>query len=266
MITGKVSRRRNFRDLLRSVFKSRAPLLPFVRTQPGPDIKEMAQRCFGYGRWDAPYWFVGLGEGMGPEEDIQRRVEAWHDLGREIGLSDCYEFHKRIRVMQWHRQKPPARLASTWRPLILLLMIFLGEDADKESLRMYQRKNWGMRDGDTCVIELFGLPAPTFAAHNKLMSEHFEPEEIECILRGRIDLLSKKILEHRPKFVVMYGRTARKQWGKIAGRLLPDDEVVQIGSTMMLSATHPTAPNKEGDTYWKKLGEKLRVAAGSANR
>jgi hypothetical protein len=26
------------------------------------DIRDMALRCFGYGRWSAPYWFIGPGK------------------------------------------------------------------------------------------------------------------------------------------------------------------------------------------------------------
>jgi hypothetical protein len=29
---------------------------------------EMAQNCFGYGRWDAPYWFIGPEQGKGNDE------------------------------------------------------------------------------------------------------------------------------------------------------------------------------------------------------
>lgn len=30
-------------------------------------ILEMAKRSFGYGRWEAPYWFIGPEQGMGPQ-------------------------------------------------------------------------------------------------------------------------------------------------------------------------------------------------------
>ena len=98
--------------------------------------REMARRCYGYGRWDAPYWFIGPEPGMGLDEgnDLKLRVEAWVHLGSQE-LCDCQAFHQLIGQKQWHRGKP--RLQSTWRPLILLLTAFLGNKTDNESLRDY---------------------------------------------------------------------------------------------------------------------------------
>lgn len=228
------------------------------------NLREMARRCYGYGRWDAPYWFIGLGEGMTQDTDCQKRVDAWLHLGRRTGLSDCREFHYRIADERWHRKKPPAELQATWRRLLLLLMKFLGESADIDSLRKYQSEHWGMRKDVTCVIELFGLPAPNFKAHQALMLELFTQRQIDEILQERIDFIRKKIDEskHKPKLVVMYGRGARKQWREIAGRFLLDDEIYKIGSTMMVSAIHPTAHGVT-DEYWEKLGKSLYAAARS---
>ncbi len=58
---------------------------------------EVGKRCFGYGRWDAPYWFIGLEEGKGREEppDNSSRVNAWKKYERD-GLCDCKDFHLAI--------------------------------------------------------------------------------------------------------------------------------------------------------------------------
>lgn len=52
-------------------------------------MSRMARDCYGYGRWDAPYWFIGLEEGMGPNQTIQaylpmtsRFPEIAHNSGR----------------------------------------------------------------------------------------------------------------------------------------------------------------------------------------
>jgi len=194
--------------------------------------------------------------------DIQKRVEARLHLGRETGLSDCREFHYRIGDERWHRKKPPAELQSTWRRLMLLLMTFLGESADNDSLRKYQSEHWGMQKDKTCVSELFGLPAPNFKAYEALMRKLFKQEEIDDILQKRIGFLREKICEHKPELVVMYGRGARKKWREIAGCPLPDDKILKIGSTMMVSAIHPTARGVT-DAYWEELGKRLCAAARS---
>ncbi len=148
---------------------------------------------------------------------------------------------------------------------MLLLMTFLEEDADKQILLSYQREHWGMGKDDTCVCELFGLPAPIFKAYKALMLELFTQKQIDEILKERIRFIRGKILENKPKLVVMYGRGARKQWREIAGHpFLDDDEVIKIGPTIMVSATHPTAHGVKNE-YWVQLGKSLRAAARLAN-
>ena len=122
----------------------------------------MARGNYGYGRWEAPYWFIGPEQGMGQHEknDLRRRVEAWIELGQRE-LNDCREFHSRIGELRWHFKKPKVDLQSTWRPLMLLMMTLLGREADGEALRNYQRDRWGTINGETCVIELSGLAAST---------------------------------------------------------------------------------------------------------
>src|SRR5450631_3929638 len=119
---------------------------------------EMARRCYGYGRWAAPYWFIGPEQGQDRDEndDLNRRIEVWRGLGGEE-LSDCRAFHAKLGNDKWHREIP--RLQSTWRPLMLLLMTFLEKPTDNPSLRNYQRDSWGSLEGETCVIELSGLAA-----------------------------------------------------------------------------------------------------------
>ena len=95
----------------------------------------------GYGRWDAPYWFIGPEPGQARDEhnDLQRRFEAWLHLGGGE-LNDCRDFHALIGEKRWHRERP--QLQPTWRPLILLLMAFLERPTDKESLRNYRAGAW----------------------------------------------------------------------------------------------------------------------------
>src|SRR6266404_6945129 len=141
-------------------------------------LNEMARHCYGYGRWAAPYWFIGPEQGMGRSEndDLTRRVEVWCALGKHE-LDDCRKFHQRIGEDKWHRTRP--RLQSTWRPLILLLMTYLDRPADNERLRNYQRDEWGTLNGETCVIELCGIPAHSSIV--KRNRECFREERIQEI-------------------------------------------------------------------------------------
>lgn len=214
------------------------------------DELEMACRCYGYGRWEAPYWFLGPEQGKGSKEtnDNAPRLEAWLQLGAKE-LNDCYDFHRIIGEQDWHQEKP--NLQRTWRPLILLLKTFLNESKDKDSLRAYQRDRWGrLSGGETCVIELSGRPARSFNV----------PVDREQFRQERISIIRQRMHTHRPKFVVMYGMNGKVHWENIAGCKLVCDDVVKLGSTMIVFAPHPNTRGRK-DTDWEKLGMKLRREA-----
>jgi len=214
------------------------------------DMLQMALRSYGYGRWDAPYWFIGLEQGQGPHEtDLGLRLKAWLELGA-TELCDCREFHKRIGEVRWHF-KNPVDLQPTWRPLMLLLMTFLGRPADNESLRTYQRDQWGNLAGETCVIELSGLAAPKLKA----------PGDHNLFLTERVKVISERIQQHKLSLVIMYGRTQKNSWNEIAetafGKSIPDDNVLMSDTTTLAVAEHPV---KHGlpNAYWVDFGTRLK--------
>jgi hypothetical protein len=117
-------------------------------------------------------------------------------------LNDCREFHRRIELTKLHFKEPKVALQQTWRPLMLLMMTFLGRSADNDSLRNYQRDRWGAREkdkGETCVIELSGL-----AAHSLK-----ESKETGEFMPQRFATICGKVRAHRPKLVVLYGKSRR---------------------------------------------------------
>jgi hypothetical protein len=54
-------------------------------------------------------------------------------------------------------------------------MGFLGRPTDKKTLLDYQRDLWGISTGETCVIELQGLPARVLGLH--ATADHFKRSE-----------------------------------------------------------------------------------------
>jgi hypothetical protein len=71
------------------------------------DILDMARQWYGYGRWEAPYWFIGPEPGQ-PEGDtaegdnLKERCKAWIDLGRGE-LVDCKAHHFGFGWTKWHQ-------------------------------------------------------------------------------------------------------------------------------------------------------------------
>jgi hypothetical protein len=159
---------------------------------------EMAKGNFGYGRWEAQFWFIGPEQGMGKgtKDDIQkqndenlRRLRVWQKLGSRE-LNDCCKFHDLLGERRWHFE--PIKPQTTWRPLILFLQTFLGRPIEIKDLKRYQANQWGTADsarGETCVIELSGIASPNLA---KWQSRSSFLEERVSISKSKFASMSPK--------------------------------------------------------------------------
>jgi hypothetical protein len=216
--------------------------------------QEMSERFYGYGRWSAPYWFIGPEQGQAKDEkdDLGPRVRAWVDCGKPE-VADLKEFHDRLTPGMWTEEDTP--LQKTWRKLMLILLTSLEKSVDKEDLRTYQQFKLGRKEGLTCLIELSGLPANS----SKIDRDR------ETFLEKRTERIAREINTHKPKFVVMYGKSHQKSFGKIIGRLPELDRVTFIGSTAVLFTKHTNA-RKLSDEHWCSLGKSLIASAKNAKQ
>jgi hypothetical protein len=131
---------------------------------------------------------------------------------------------------------------------MLLLMSFLNEPSDNESLRAYQHDGWGKaKGGETCVIELSGLAAKSSKVHM----------DRRQFLEERIEIIRERIRTHKPKLVVMSGQSEKKHWGGIAGCELLPDVIMKRGATLFVFTSHPVAFGPK-DSDWRELGQRLR--------
>jgi hypothetical protein len=235
----------------------------------------LAENCYGYGRWDADYWFIGLEEGQAPWEknDFSRRAEVFRELNKRDGngLTDCREFHDEIGEKRWHHKNPKTGkidLQSTWRYLVLLL--FAVKECPKVDLlrddlkRVYQAERWGVKDnvaGETCVIELSGLPANNSTVSKERPKD--VQEQLGAIVPNRIKRIRHELTDNpKRRFVVMYGMTQKKNWERIAGCRLQEGVPARVGLTTFIVAKHPVAFFAKGtskDEYWIELGKKFGV-------
>jgi hypothetical protein len=82
-----------------------------------------ARSGLGYGRWEAPYWFVGMEPGG---EDADASYETWWEQFGGAELIDCREHHLASNSTDWHRDnRPPTQ--RTWLRLIPLVLAYEGE-------------------------------------------------------------------------------------------------------------------------------------------
>jgi hypothetical protein len=184
--------------------------------------------------------------------DLKVRVEAWRHFGRRE-LNDCRKFHLRIREGRWHGEN--AILQPTWAKLLLTLHAYAATEA--ENRLNYQRHEWGCQSGRACVIELSGLAA------NNLQVRR----DRDSFLGKRIGHLHERMLQYKPKFVILYGRTkgckkALQDFGSDS-EAIPDTsfdfaELRRCGPTILAwTRRHPVAFGST-NRDWIDLGAKLR--------
>lgn len=212
------------------------------------DIIHMAEHFFGYGKWDAPFWFIGPEAGIGKDGDdsLSSRYESWKRL-ECAPVVDCEKHHREFGFARWHDPPPPTQ--PTWRQLIRLLLTYKGMEPDLDAIRKYQREKWGSSNGETCVIELYGVPAPSMAT----------PRDRTTFLSRRIERIRQEAAEHHPEFIVMYGTGQRDEWVKIANAAFDSGGLCRMDGTVAAIAPHPVTHGL-GNEYWVNLGNRLRRA------
>jgi hypothetical protein len=128
-----------------------------------------------------------------------------------------------------------------------LLLAFKGLSDDLELIRNYQRDKWGTATGETCVIELCGLAAPSMLTS----------QDRTTYLSKRIKRIRREVLKHVPKFIVMYGVGQREEWEQIAGATFDSNGICRIGKTVAAITPHPVTRGL-GNEYWVSLGRSMR--------
>lgn len=223
----------------------------------GDDAKALAAKSwFGYGRWDAPFWFIGMEPGG---NDEHASYEAWLALGG-TELIDCRAHHlwKRDALgiedplwTRWHDDGPGRRTQPTWRRLIQTLLGYKGLATDLDAVYKYQKYQLGALGGETAVVELGALHAPGLASD--VDRSTFRDDRIR-VLRARLD-------QYRPVFALCYGYGFSAQFERIAGRF-DAEGFVWHGATLCVLAPGPTSrfPSPAArPQWWVDIGRRMRV-------
>jgi hypothetical protein len=239
--------------------------------------KLAAENWYGYGRWGAPYWFIGPEPGMHKDEgdNLLARCDAWARLGGR-GLLDVRQHHQAFGLSKYFDRtipmkqpingrdmRPPTQ--NTWKQLISLLLSYEGKRNDIDAIGDYQADEWGSAKGETCVTELSALAAQSLSTARG---------DRKTFRTARSEHLRTRTLENAPKFVVMYGggKELVPYWNLIAcGE--PETECFKTqtvadwgagftreGKTIFVRAAHPVNPGGKAppEMYWVELAQELR--------
>lgn len=192
---------------------------------------QIPKNRIGYGRLDAPFYFLGMEEAGKPDEletrlrspDLQDLREA-HD-GRFGGRYDDL-FHA-----------TNARLQPTWAKLIRALLVATKGYANNQMIRRTQAHEWGRSSGKTLLLELFPVASPT------LSTACYKRD----VLPARIRLIRDLVRTHKPRLLIAYGATYAHHYKRIFmdrndwQPLSPEDPAAGVSCGNVALVPHPIA-------------------------
>ncbi|MFZ4658505.1 MAG: hypothetical protein ACOYNY_15950 [Caldilineaceae bacterium] len=222
---------------------------------------------YGYGNYQADYWFIGMEEGGGDTfDEVCKRLTVWDQRGQQE-LEDVAEYHIVLGITHPFAEKP--KLQPTWAKLIRVLLSIEGETPTKDDVRRYQQQQWARRTGNVCLLELLPLPSPStshwlYAQHSQLPDlitrEHYR-ERWSAL---RIERLRQRITKHQPKAVIFYGFGYLPYWTAIVGAplqpILAGTMVARHqNNCLYLVLKHPAATGVTSE-YFHEAGRYIRSA------
>ncbi len=222
-------------------------------------LADFADTFYGYGTYNAPYWFIGMEEGGGNTfEEINARLEAWRRRGRREA-EDLRSFHEAFGMVNFFQGA--AVLQSTWNKLIRVVLSATGRPVTTELVREYQQEQLGSAGGETCLLELLPLPSPTigaalFAKLLQLLNFPTQEQYKQHYMPLRAAHIAQRIEEYRPCVVMFYGvaKEFRQCWDSIAGAppwVVDANGVAwaQKDGTLFVITKHPVARGLRSDDF-----------------
>ena len=214
---------------------------------------------YGYGNFQSPFWFIGMEEGGGNSiGEIIKRISVWDNRGQQI-IEDLFDYHLKIGITQFFGQR--AKLQKTWSQLIRVIFGIYESDFENEKIREYQNRFLGRKNGETCLLELLPLPAPSindwlYGKYSRIDYLSNREKYIGAVPEFRIPFIKEKIKESNPKAVVFYGSTYENYWTKIAGIVgFPENKngipYYRNANTIFLSAKHPAAKGITNEYFYQ---------------
>ena len=97
-----------------------------------PDQEAIALDWYGYGRWEAPYWFIGIEPGG---DDLDECVRMWNALCRHE-LIDIQGYREDGDFDYFSAEAKPQR---TWQKLIWLLLAYKEQEPERRLTRFGER-------------------------------------------------------------------------------------------------------------------------------
>ncbi len=150
----------------------------------------------GYGRLDAPVWFLGREEAGGGEDNLRARLKF-------RAVEDCAEAHRILGITKHHWDRRV--IQRTWRGMCYIMLKLDNKATDTESIRTYQAESLGRFGGQTLLVELMPVPKSSIGAwgYEELVPQYASREDYyQKVKPRRLTYLQSLIRENKPQIVV----------------------------------------------------------------
>jgi hypothetical protein len=225
----------------------------FIREE---SLKHWIDHFYGYGSWDARFWFVGHEEGGGDlPEEVAAKLEYFDSVhpGNNFELCNIRELYQQVTNpedtgkhinLYEHRFGKNAALHGGWRNLIGFAHGY--QNKKLPDLLKYQRTSFVSTN--EAMVQLYPLPSPhnhawyyswvvipglSFIRRRDQYEAHLYPARIGHILQ--------MIMTHKPEVVLMYGMSNINKIKESVSQFFPAAKFKLVNAIKMKIPQHHQA-------------------------
>ena len=168
---------------------------------------EQLSRFIGYGRLDAPIWFLGLEESLGKRPSM-REWTPIKELKIRAGwpaVLDVKRAHQTLQDDYWNRRN----YSSVWRFAAKLTVGILYPQIswnDTHVVHKYVINKLGREDGETLLSEVMPFPAKNLSDWPFISIYSDRKKYMDEMLPMRVILWKNMLCRHRPSVLFAYGK------------------------------------------------------------
>jgi hypothetical protein len=180
-------------------------------------IERRLNNFWGYGSFQAPVWFLGMEEGLSPQDkkELDKRFLA---ADGKLTIDMRRDMAELTGHMKWFR--PPFPIQPAWQyPIALYLFLKNNAEPSQQEIRGHQSIVLGdMELKETTAIELMPLPSAKADDSEWLYGNHGVPglrtrqEYMDTYKGRRIQKLKALLTQYHPQLVIFYSASYRYDW------------------------------------------------------
>jgi len=187
-------------------------------------IKNRIKNFWGYGSLNAPVWYVGMEEGLGPTTDTEELYIRFKAADGKTTVDMRKDMAHLVGHMKWFKKDSP--IQATWKyPIALYLYLKNHKIPSKQEIREHQGLILGDKiKKESTTIEL--MPLPSQKAHEStwlykkygVIGLGTRKEYLNTYKPKRVKELKKLIEKYSPKLVIFYSIGYLPEWIEIIGQ------------------------------------------------